>query len=41
LVDALQDEVFYVQQQAANALLKIGTPEALAAVEEWERHRGD
>lgn len=33
---ALEDEDFNVQRDVARALLKIGTPEAMAAVEQWQ-----
>lgn len=40
LLEALRDKESYVRVAAAAALEKIGTPEALAAAEEWQRQRG-
>lgn len=39
LIEALKDEDDNVRRNAAEVLKKIGTPEALKAVEEWEKDR--
>lgn len=39
LITALRDEDYQVRKTAAEALKQVGTPEAMAAVEEWSRRQ--